>query len=249
MIAAQRCLPTTILAHISQKRHVRCMFKTPFKFSGKAQKRRSLPIVATSEHWWEDEEEFDALTDALRKKVIVLITPSDGWNTAQHTTKEIDNLRNSLASLEFNAGFCSSELIDYATKIWAGRDKPPLFLKMRRRVTLDAVDRVPQFLEEALQQNWRLDLDAGLGLKEPPAENILVVCSGQLADSLLRACGGARSRGSRLEENSGPSMLPKVAVMTVEGTKAGDLASWTALSKKIVHGAIESIASGRILTI
>jgi hypothetical protein len=222
------------------------MFKTSSKFSGKAQKRHFLQIVATSEHWWEDEEEFDALTDALRKKVLVIITPSDGCNstdTAQHATQEIDNLRNSLASLEFNAGFCSSEQIEYATKIWAGRDKPPLFLKMRRRVTLDAIDRVSQFLEEALQQNWRLDLDAGLGLQEPPAENLLVVCSGQLADSLLQACDGVtRSSGSLLEENADSSLLPKIAVVTVEGTQAGDPSNWKTLSKNIILAtSVESI--------
>ena len=29
----------------------------------------------TSEHWWEDEEEFDAVTDASTPKMLVLVTP------------------------------------------------------------------------------------------------------------------------------------------------------------------------------
>jgi len=244
MIVTQKCAPTTFLAHISLKRHVRC--KISSKFSGKAQKRRSLQIVATSEHWWEDEEEFDSLTDALRQKVMIVVTPSSNPDTAQHTAQEIDNLRNSLASLEFSAGFCSSEEIDYATKIWAGRDKPPLFLKLRRRATLDTTDRVSQFLEEALEQNWRLDLDAGLGVEEPPAENLLIVCSAQLADSLLQACGRVGSSSSLIEEISDSSVLPKIAVVTVEGTKAGDPANWKALSKKIVRVSAENIASGLV---
>jgi hypothetical protein len=244
MITAQRCLPTIFSAHIRQ-RHVRhFQFKKGAAFTRKLQKK-SLQIVATSEHWWEDEEEFDALTDALRRKVIVIITPP---STSGNTT-EIDALRSSLASLEFNAGFCSSEDIEYATNLWAGRDKPPMFLKMRRRVTLDAIDRVPQFLEEALQQNWRLDLDAGLGLEEPPAENLLVVCSGHVAESLLQACGGGSGDGSSLEKFSSSQVQSKIAVVMVEGTKAGDPADWTALSKKVEIVSQESIASGQPLLV
>jgi hypothetical protein len=245
MLTTQRCVPAIIASHVGP-RHVRCKFKTFTNISAKLQNKRGhLQIVATSEHWWEDEEEFDALTDALRKKVIVLITPGTGGNasTTQKTT-EIDSLRSSLASLDFNAGFCSSEEIDYATKIWAGRDKPPLFLKMRRRATLDITERVSQFLEEALQQNWRLDLDAGLGLEEPPAEKVMVVCSQKVADSLLEACGGGSN--SSLAETA--SSLPKVAVVTVEGTKAGDPADWKALSKRIEHLSQENIAKGQVLT-
>lgn len=140
--------------------------------------------------------------------------------------------------------------IDYATKIWAGRDKPPLFLKMRRRVTLDidSTDRISQFLEEALQQNWRLDLDAGLGLEEPPAENLLVVCSGEVAESVLKACGGdsGNHSNSLTNENSVLGASPKVVVISVEGTKAGDPAEWKTLTKKIVYE--ENILSGEKLS-
>ena len=141
--------------------------------------------------------------------------------------------------------------LDYATELWAGRDKPPLFLKMRRRVTLDidSTDRISQFLEEALQQNWRLDLDAGLGLEEPPAENLLVVCSGDVAESLLKACGGhsGSHSNSLTNENSTLGAFPKVVVISVEGTKAGDPADWKTLSKKIVYE--ENTLSGQKLTI
>lgn len=106
MLRTQRVLPVTISAQIGH-RHVKCIFPRNSSSKSARKLKRSLQIVATSEHWWEDEEEFDALTDALRKKVIVMITPSG--DAALHT-EEIETLRNSLASLEFNAGFCSSEV-------------------------------------------------------------------------------------------------------------------------------------------
>jgi len=35
-------------------------------------------IVATSEHWWEDEEEFDSVTDALNpKRLLIVSSPAD----------------------------------------------------------------------------------------------------------------------------------------------------------------------------
>ena len=120
--------------------------------------------------------------------------------------------------------FLPQQEIDYATSIWSGRDKPPLFLKMRRRVTLDAEERAPEFLAEILQMNWRVDLDAGLGVEDHTVENILVVCSAEMASAVLRACTG--------------EVLPagaSVAVMAVEGTEAGDPAEWERLQKKLKY--------------
>lgn len=95
---------------------------------------------------------------------------------------------------------------------------------MRRRVTLDAADRVPEFLSEVLQQNWRLDLDAGLGIIEPPAENILLICSDAVGKSLVEAFGG---------EGDG-QLAPLLAVLAVEDTQAGDPSEWIRLKKKVV---------------
>jgi hypothetical protein len=226
----QRYAHSIVSGHIGRNRHVNIQLKKGAAFIQKLQKKRTCWKIFTSEHWWEEEDEFDSLTDALRRKLIYVITPGGSEN-------EIDMLRSSLANVAFNAGFCSSEEIEYATKLWAGRDKPPMFLKMRRRMTLDAADRVPQFLEEALQQNWRLDLDAGLGLEEPPAENLLVICSSQehkIASSLLQACGWS-------SDTSSQTPLNKIAIITVEGTKAGDPVDWKALSKTVIHVSADSI--------
>ena len=44
-------------------------------------------------------------------------------------------------------------------------------------------------------------------------------------------------------------MQSKIAVVMVEGTKAGDPADWTALSKKVEIVSQESIASGQPLLV
>ena len=129
MIRTQRVVSVTILAQIGH-RHVKHIFPRNSSSKSARNLKRSLQIVATSEHWWEDEEEFDALTDALRKKVIVLITPS--LNTALHT-KEIETLRSSLASLEINAGFCSSEVRANSERRIQRQTKKPLFVPTHHR--------------------------------------------------------------------------------------------------------------------
>lgn len=67
--------------------------------------RGSLQIVCTSEHWYEEEEEFDSLTDALKPKTLLLVVPSS--DAAAHEN-EIRSLRESLQTTEFAVGFCSS---------------------------------------------------------------------------------------------------------------------------------------------
>ena len=119
--------------------------------------------------------------------------------------------------------------IEYATRVWAGKDSPPFFLKMKRRATLDDTENVSNFLEEILQQNWRLALDAGLGVEEPPAENILIVVSAEVRESLLEACGSTTiSSGGKLTRN-------QICVVAVKGTQAGDPLDWRSLQKKVSY--------------
>ena len=89
-------------------------------------------------------------------------------------------------------------------------------------MTLDGLTRVPEFLSEVLQQNWRLDLDAGLGIEEPVAENILIVCSREVANKLFKVFNG----------DSSNEFL--IAVLKVEGTQAGDSSQYTELKKKVI---------------
>ena len=74
---------------------------------GSHNSRGVLQIVCTSEHWWEEEEEFDSLTDALKPKQLVLIVPSA--NSGAHET-EINKLKDYLQPAHFTVGFCSSEV-------------------------------------------------------------------------------------------------------------------------------------------
>lgn len=105
-----------------------------------ARKQRRTSRVRTSEFWWEEEEEYDALTDALRRKVLVLATPPPPPGTAQAEASPGDaeqllNLRNFVQPAHFVGGFCGTGEHEFAGRLWcaAGRDGPPLFLKIRRR--------------------------------------------------------------------------------------------------------------------
>jgi len=96
----------------------------------------SLKVVATSEHWWEEEEEFDSLTDALaRKKIVILIPPVNEEPTDQGQAA-LAILRGYLHSVNFICGFCGTAEAEFAQALWQGRDKPPLFLKMRTRYVM-----------------------------------------------------------------------------------------------------------------
>ena len=75
-----------------------------------------LQIVRTSEYWYEEEDEFDSLTDALRSKNLILMVP--GPDDALHDD-EIASLRQYLQPMEMTAGFCGSNvrIINYFTAV------------------------------------------------------------------------------------------------------------------------------------
>ena len=179
--------------------------------------------VATSEHWWEDEEEFDSLTDALMPKLLVLAAAPGAGQSAEQGPA----LRDFLRPASFVCGFCGMEEAALAETLWEGRARAPLFLKMRKRAALDggAAAPVDDFLAEVLQQNWRLELDAGLGVAGPAAEAILVVCSAEAVEKLLQHClGSGHGEGGSVAAGT-------VSVVSVGGTTAGDSAVWSALDK------------------
>jgi hypothetical protein len=120
----------------------------------------------------------------------------------------------------------------FAEQLWSGRDGPPYFHKVRRRPALDAAAAgeaaaARAFLEEALQQNWRAELDYGLGGKVPEAEALLVVCSPAAAAQLLRAALGGEHA---------PPPPGSVAAVGVGGTEAGAAADWASLPRTLVLG-------------
>jgi hypothetical protein len=79
----------------------------------------------TSEFWYEEEDEYDAVTDAVQPKVLVLVTPPH--------PEQLLALREWLEAVPFVGGFTGEAESGFAQLLWAGRDKAPLFLKMRNR--------------------------------------------------------------------------------------------------------------------
>lgn len=155
----------------------------------------------TSEYWYEEEEEFDAAKDILVPKLIIVVAMSD-------TSMDSGIILNFLSSITTIASLFSTELVaKTAEDVWKGRreSKAPYFKKVRVR------DQVTW--EELISQNWRVELDYGLGL-EIPSKECLVVLSHQ-PDSLEDEC---------IE-------LGEAVVISVEGREGGH---WSALERKLV---------------
>lgn len=133
--------------------------------------------------------------------------------------------------------------------MWAGRDKPPYFLKVRQRAQLDdaaAAGHEQQAAAaegvwaELLQQNWRVELDAGLGAAAVERENLLIFAAPEAVAQLLRAaqCGSGATPA-----------VAQVFALDVEGTQAGDPLDWRSLGKQLVLAAVQpGHSSGTIQT-
>ena len=92
--------------------------------------RRLSAPVCTSEHWWEDEEEFDSLTDSIKPKNLLLVVPP-AEPAAQAAA--VESLRAALGRVVFHTAVSSAEALDFGRRLWAGRDGPPYFHKVRSR--------------------------------------------------------------------------------------------------------------------
>lgn len=122
----------------------------------------------------------------------------------------------------------------FAQRVWTGRGGAPYFLKVRRRAALDAAAgagdagtaAAAEVWAELLQQNWRSELDAGLGSGAPTSEALLLVCAPAAATQLLAAAGAAVPSGSPTPGS--------VSVLQVGDTQAGDPLDWQALDKQAV---------------
>lgn len=92
--------------------------------------------------------------------------------------------------------------------------------------------------QEFLQQNWRVELDAGLGGAVPESEALLLVCAPAAVRQLLEAAGTPLSSA----EGPAPGSL---CVLHAAGTQAGDPLDWQGLGKRLVLAAV-SPAGGTI---
>jgi hypothetical protein len=98
-----------------------------------APRPRRPPPARTSEFWYEEEDEFDAVADALRAKTVWLATVEDG-DDGGDGDGGVAAAATSLASVDFDAAFRAPAVADAAVaRLWAGRGGAPLFIKPRAR--------------------------------------------------------------------------------------------------------------------
>jgi hypothetical protein len=173
--------------------------------------RGSLLPRRTSEHWYDDELEYDAVREILDpKRVVIASVDNDGATAA------------SLPKLRYAVGFCSEQASEAASEVWSeelGRAGPPLFLKVRKRLALTELDEegdgasasaasAEAFWAEVSAQNWRTELDYGLGSGEDETssplavreEAVLVLVNRQEAARALAAHAVAGADGGSLFE-------------------------------------------------
>jgi len=92
-----------------------------------------------------------------------------------------------------------------------------------------AAAHIHEFLAEVLQQNWRVELDAGLGAQVPDEEAVLIVCSGAASNKILQHCGELNTVKDTRKGAPG-----SVSVVNVAGTNAGDPTEWDVLNKHVI---------------
>ena len=217
---------------------------------------------------WEEEDDWDALTDALAEKLVVLAAapagPAEAGQVEQvpvcgalglqppclHPPLQPSpaarptapgppsQLRAALEPLTFAQAFTSAGAEGFAAQLWEGRAGPPYFLRPRRRDALDAAAAGEQdggaaaaaeVWGELLSQNWRVELDYGLGTAVQQAEVLLVVAAPAAVRQLLRAAAGEGAAGG-----DGKAQPASLSAVRVGATNVGDRTDWQLLAKQVV---------------
>jgi len=127
---------------------------------------RRLPPSRSSEFWYEDEEEFDAISDdGIQAKVTFLLASSSSSDDG--CSRAAEAVRVSLANIELHGAFAPADDPDVfaeAEMAWEGRGGPPYFLRVRDRLGLAAAAGTDDAAAEAaarevwselLSINWR----------------------------------------------------------------------------------------------
>ncbi|PRW59817.1 phospho-2-dehydro-3-deoxyheptonate aldolase [Chlorella sorokiniana] len=182
----------------------------------------------------------------MHPKRVVLVAASASGSSADEAA--LQQLRAALQPLEFAQAFSNEQTMAFARQLWAGRDKAPYFLKVRSRPALDACSSgggaasaaAASVWAELLQQNWRVQLDAGLGSAAPESEALLLVCTPEAVQQLMAAAGAAPSGGS------GSSSELAVSLLEVDGTQAGAPLDWQQLSKRLTLDGVAPSAGDAI---
>jgi len=174
-------------------------------------------MVRTSEFWYDDEEEFDAVAgDSLRPKRVTIV----GEGGADP----------GLAAALYDACFHSPGPgpAAAAATLWAGRSGPPFFIRPRPRAALDT-DPAAAWAELA-GRNWRAGaLLAGLDAEttasaEAPEALLVVVEGGGGVKRLLGAAG--------LEPGAGG-----VTIISLDGWSGDGVAPippWASLNPRVL---------------
>ena len=114
---------------------------------------RSPRPPRTSEFWYEDEEEFDAIAGSLRRKTVYVFGGGNGngGEEEEEATTTARAAAEQLAGVPFDACFYGQPGDEEAgpkscgpalSVLWpAGRSGPPYFLRPRRRPALDELTR------------------------------------------------------------------------------------------------------------
>ena len=213
-----------------------------------------LPPPRTSEFWYEDEDEFDAIAGSLRRKQVFVFGCDEGDEASSSLLLQTTAAR--LSAVAFDACFygCAAgeneELAIAAplAALWpAERSGPPYFLKPRRRPALDELAAVSSSSstssenaadsawKELASQNWRVELGYGLGggvggeIPDPerPETLLVVVASRAAAAALLSAAASSESKfnGSSALSNEEPYAV--VTFRAWEGGREDEVApSW-----------------------
>ncbi|KAI8466647.1 MAG: hypothetical protein J3K34DRAFT_55283 [Monoraphidium minutum] len=219
-----------------------------------AQRRRRTVVARTSEFWYEEEDEFDAVTEILEPKRVCLLPLQRCGGAAGGGAAALG----AAAGAPFLTAFASPASLAAAERLWEelGRAGPPLFLKVRPRPALGALEaagldaaaaaaQADALWAELLSQSWRTELDHGLGKREEGAglESILVMADAaavsRLAAAAAAAGGGeaAAAAAAAAEAAAGGACGVEVAVegwnqgLAAEQQRA--LESWKALRPRV----------------
>lgn len=143
----------------------------------------------TSEFWYEEEEEFDSLTDILTSKDIVILPLSNDTDleTAHQILGSIDNITAAWFYTHNHSAATQQQQQDsqlLPQQLWTGRKEsgPPYFKKLKYR-TYNNNNEMEALWEELLSQNWKVELDAGLGVENHRPVEVLLLLVGSLEEA------------------------------------------------------------------
>ncbi|KAJ9521663.1 hypothetical protein QJQ45_015277 [Haematococcus lacustris] len=149
---------------------------------------------------WEDEEEFDGVAGEvlLPKRLLLLALPPAPGEQQQQLAPAVELVAQALGGAAPDAGFTATQVSGAAAWLWQrlGAGGPPLFRKMRERPALGHTQVLAEgadcpvlsgLLGELLGQNWRVELDYGLGGAHSltPREVLLLVAPSPTVQQLV----------------------------------------------------------------